>query len=138
MDEPQVEIPWMDGPMPVSEAVEAVAQASMEDSRELDTLQSEIEGDGVDPDESERGDVEELRADLDELGERVSHLESTSGVDCPSCEAADSVMKSGVAAAVFVRNGRLSENNVAALNEAPFVCVECMTAFAPHGDESAE
>jgi len=140
MDEPDVELPWVDDPVPVSEAVEIVARASMEDSRELTALREQVEGDGasVDADDGESGSEEgDTRSGDDELGDEVDHLrtrvnalESSSGIECPNC-GADGVMKAGVAAAVFVKERRLSEANVAALDEAPLVCVECMTAFAP-------
>jgi len=139
MDEPDVELPWMEDPVPVSEAVEIVARASMEDSRELTALREQIEGNGasVDTDEDEPGGQEDdsgsgddLREEVDRLRRRVDYLESSSGIECPNC-GDDGVMKAGVAAAVFVEEGRLTDANVAALDEAPLVCAECMTAFAP-------
>lgn len=139
MDEPDVELPWMDDPVPVSEAIEIVARASMEDSQELTALREQVEGDGasVDADERESGSEgddgqsgDDHRGEIDQLRTRVDALESSSGIKCPNC-GADGVMKAGVAAAVFVKERRLSEANVAALDEAPLVCTECMTAFAP-------
>lgn len=139
MDEPDVELPWMDDPVPVSEAVEIVARASMEDSQELTALRERVEGNGasVETDEkepeSESDDTrsgDDLEEKVDQLRTRVDALESSSGIECPNC-GADGVMKAGVAAAVFVKERRLSEANVAALDETPLVCVECMTAFAP-------
>lgn len=139
MDEPDVELPWMDDPVPVSEAIEIVARASMEDSQELTALREQVEGDGasVDADEGESGggkddgpSGDDHRDEIDQLRTRVDALESSSGIECPNC-GADGVMKAGVAAAVFVKERRLSEANVAALDEAPLVCTECMTAFAP-------
>lgn len=133
MDEPDVELPWMDDAVPVSEAVEIVARASMEDARELTALRERVEGDGASV-ETEAGESnrehDDLRKQIDRLRTRVNHLESSAGVECPNC-GADGVMKAGVAAAVFVKERRLSEANVAALDEAPLVCVECMTAFTP-------
>lgn len=138
MDEPDVELPWMDDPVPVSEAVEIVARASMEDSRELTALREQVEGDGASVETEGKpgsegedgGSTDDLRDEMNQLRMRVDALESSSGIECPNC-GADGVMKAGVAAAVFVKERRLSEANVAALDEAPLVCVECMTAFAP-------
>jgi len=139
MDEPDVELPWMDDSVPVSEAIEIVARASMEDSQELTALRERVEENGasIEADEgagSAGGDPrsgdDELEEEIDQLRTRVDALESSSGIECPNC-GADGVMKAGVAAAVFVKERRLSEANVAALDEAPLVCVECMTAFAP-------
>jgi DNA repair exonuclease SbcCD ATPase subunit len=166
MDEPEVELPWMDDRLPVSEAVEVIAQASEEDSKELASLREQVEGDGT-TDEDLRAELDEIRTELDEirserrdvedadaeavtgaetetaaadetaeiddLRARMSHLESSAGVECPSCGSGDEVLKTGVAAAVFVRERRLSETNVAALDESPLVCIDCMTAFTPHG-----
>jgi|GEM_PF-6011434 len=140
MNEPDVELPWMDEPVPLSEAIEIVARASMEDSQELTALREQVERDGASvelDDGSSTGDrddteetVDELRDEIDRLRTRVDYLESSSGIECPNC-GADGVMKAGVAAAVFVEEGRLTDTNVAALDEAPLVCAECMTAFAP-------
>ncbi|HMB49283.1 MAG TPA: hypothetical protein VKM69_01355 [Natronoarchaeum rubrum] len=140
MTDPDVELPWMDEPIPLSEAIEIVARASMEDSRELAALRERVEDDGASVEldderaESERDDareaVDELRDEVKRLRTRVDSLESSADVECPNC-GADGVMKAGVAAAVFAEEGRLSEANVAALDEAPLVCTECMTAFAP-------
>lgn len=87
MDEPEAQLPWIDDPLPVSEAVEAVAHASMEDSREIEAIREQFDGagesDGVsdlqaDVDElRERLDVEDdgMRDDVDELAERLDELE---------------------------------------------------------------
>lgn len=132
MEEPEVELPWMDDRLPVSEAVEIVARASMEDSQELTALREQIEGDGASIEgdaESDADDLDQLRSEVDDLRTRVDTLESSADVECPNC-GADGVLKAGVAAAVLARERRLSETNVAALDEAPLVCMECMTAFS--------
>lgn len=141
-----VEIPWMDEPLPVGEAVEVVAQAFNEEADDAEALEDRIERlEGrLDEMESQFDDLEGQVADSDEsaessdLTERVEALErcvdvSNDGttVTCPSCESDEQVLKSGVAAAVLVRKEALSDNNVGALNEESHLCLSCRTAFTP-------
>lgn len=155
MGETEVEIPWMDEPLPVAEAVEVVAQAFNEDADETEELEDRIERlEGRLDDlegrvESEAGDAESETdtdtdadadtddADSDLIG-RVETLErcvdlSNDGtqVTCPSCESGDDVLKDGVAAAVLVRRGSLSDKNVGALNQESHLCLSCRKAFTP-------
>lgn len=150
MGETEVEIPWMDEPLPVAEAVEVVAQAFNEDADETEELEDRIERlEGRLDDlegrvESGTGDAEgetdtdtDADADSDLIG-RVETLErcvdlSNDGtqVTCPSCESGDDVLKDGVAAAVLVRRGSLSDKNVGALNQESHICLSCRKAFTP-------
>lgn len=155
MGETEVEIPWMDEPLPVGEAVEVVARAFNEDADEteeledrierlegrLDDLEGQVESEGDDA-ESETDSETETDAetgDVDsELPERVETLErcvdlsnDATQVTCPSCESGDDVLKDGVAAAVLVRRGSLSDKNVGALNQESHLCLSCRKAFTP-------
>lgn len=152
-----VEIPWMDEPLPVGEAVEVVAQAFNEEADDAEALEDRIERlEGrLDEMESRVDDLDERAAESDDsdaessdLTGRVETLErcvdvSNDGttVTCPSCGSDEQVLKSGVAAAVLVRKEALSDNNVGALNEESHLCLSCRTAFTPcevGGDDDHE
>ncbi len=107
MDEPEVELPWIDEPMPVSEAVELLGRTTEDDAETLNERLSDLQG-------------------------RVDDLEDGTDATCPYCEKGDDVLKSGVAAGKLADEGSLSEANVAALNRYSHVCMECRKAFTPH------
>lgn len=102
MSDETVELPWLDEPVELSEAVEAIGRASQEDSERIDALE-----------------------------DRTETLTNASGVTCPSCGESDEVLKASVAAAQFVREGSLSETNVQALNQNSHVCLACEQSFTP-------
>lgn len=155
MGETEVEIPWMDEPLPVAEAVEVVAQAFNEDADEteeledrierlegrLDDLEGRVESGGDAESETDSDSDAEADADADtdsELSGRVETLErcvdlsnDATQVECPSCESSDDVLKDGVAAAVLVRRGSLSDKNVGAINQESHLCLSCRKAFTP-------
>ena len=108
MSEPEARLPWMEEPLPIEDAVEALAQTSEEDAEEVEHLEERI-------------------ADLEA---RLAALEDGTGVECPSCEDGE-VLKSGVGAAKLVREGSLSESNVEALNQESHVCLDCGESFTP-------
>lgn len=143
MGETEVEIPWMDEPLPVGEAVEVVAQAFNEDADETEELEDRVERVEGRLDDLE-GQVEsgadaDAETDADsELSDRVETLErcvdlsnDATQVTCPSCGSSDDVLKDGVAAAVLVRRGSLSDKNVGALNQESHLCLSCRKAFTP-------
>ena len=163
MGETEVEIPWMDEPLPVDEAVEVVAQAFNEDADETEELEDRVErlegrlddlegrvesedgegesGTGTDTDtetdtdtdtSTETGDADSELSDRIEALERCVDLSNdATQVACPSCESSDDVLKDGVAAAVLVRRGALSDKNVGALNQESHLCLSCRKAFTP-------
>lgn len=151
MGETEVEIPWMDEPLPVAEAVEVVAQAFNEDADEteeledrierlegrLDDIEGKVESEDIDAESETDTEAETGEADS-ELSDRVETLErcvdlsnDATQVSCPSCESSDDVLKDGVAAAVLVRRGSLSDKNVGALNQESHLCLSCRKAFTP-------
>lgn len=113
MSESEVELPWMDEPLDLDEAIEAVARASQEDAVEY----------------------EEIQAAVETLKRRVTALENATTVECPSCERADEVLKSGVAAGKLARDGSLSDANIDALNQTSHVCLDCGESFTPSFEE---
>lgn len=153
MGETEVEIPWMDEPLPVAEAVEVVAQAFNEDADEteeledrierlegrLDDLEGRVESEDADAETETDTDTGTDTGDADSgLSDRVETLErcvdlsnDATQVTCPSCESGDDVLKDGVAAAVLVRRGSLSDKNVGALNQESHLCLSCRKAFTP-------
>lgn len=150
MGETEVEIPWMDEPLPVAEAVEVVAQAFNEDADETEELEDRIERlegrlddlegqvESADDDAESESDAESDTDADSGLSERVETLErcvdlsnDATQVTCPSCESSDDVLKDGVAAAVLVRRGSLSDKNVGALNQESHLCLSCRKAFTP-------
>ena len=155
MGEMEVEIPWMDEPLPVDEAVEVVAQAFNEDADEteeledrvervegrLDDLEGRVESGAADESEADADSESDADADTDadsELSDRVETLErcvdlsnDATQVSCPSCGSSDDVLKDGVAAAVLVRRGSLSDKNIGALNQESHLCLSCRKAFTP-------
>lgn len=150
-----VEIPWMDEPLAVDEAVEVVAQAFNEEADDAEALTDRIERLEGRLDEME-SQIDEMESRIDgsdgggesDLTDRVETLErcveaSNDGttVTCPSCGSGDQVLKSGVAAAVLVRKEALSDGNVGALNEESHLCLSCRKGFTPcevGGDDDYE
>lgn len=110
-EQPDVELPWLDEPMPISEAVETLAYATQDDA-------------------------EALEAQLDDVRERVAALENAGELTCPNCGSDEDVLKAGVAAARLADQGALSENNVDALNQYSHLCLSCRNAFTPHESDS--
>lgn len=113
MAEEEVEIPWLAEPVPLAEAVEALARAMDEDA------DAQVD----------------LREHVEEVERRVGALEDGSSVTCSSCGRDDEVLKAGVAAARFADEGVLSEANVRALNRESHVCLACHEAFTPHVED---
>lgn len=113
MTEQEVDIPWLSEPLPLAEAVEAIARAMDEDANEQVDLREHVEA----------------------IDRRIGALEDASAVECPSCGRADDVLKAGIAAAKFADEGVLSAANVRALNEESHVCLSCHEAFTPEGAE---
>lgn len=124
--EEQVEIPWLSEPLPLAEAVEAVARVIDEDVNQGTDLGEDV----ADLD----GRAEDLDRRVGRLERHVEALEDGSTVACPSCGRTDDVLKAGVAAARFVEEGALSAANVRALNEESHVCLECQEAFTPDAE----
>ena len=149
MGETQVRLPWMEEPIPLDEAVEAVAQVSNEDADDTEMLADRVEelsdrmeeiDDRVDTlsDGAEASESAEAVEEESGVSERVETLErcvetanDATGVECPDCEEVDDVLKSGVAAAVLVQRDALSEKNVQALNQESHLCLSCKKAFTP-------
>ena len=105
----RVELPWLDEPVELAEAVELVAQAGEDDGQAI-------------------RDVAER---IDYLERRVGTLVDASSVECPSCGATDPVSKAGVGAAQLAARDALSDANVAALNSESHVCIDCAQSFTP-------
>ena len=125
--EERVEIPWLDEPLSLAEAVEAVARVVDEDVNERTDRAEDVD------------DLDRRVGDLDgrvgRLERHVEALEDGSTVACPSCGRSDEVLKAGVAAAQFADKGALSAANVQALNEESHVCLDCHEAFTPKADD---
>lgn len=125
--EERVEIPWLDEPLPLAEAVEAVARVIDEDVNQGTDRAEDVD------------DLDRRVGDLDgrigSLERHVEALEDGSTVACPSCGRADEVLKAGVAAARFVEEGALSAANVRALNEESHVCLDCYESFTPDTED---
>lgn len=105
----QVELPWLDEPVELGEAVELVAQAGEDDEQSIRALEERV----------------------DYLERRVDTLVDSSAIECPSCGDTDGVHKAGVGAAKLATSDALSDANVAALNSASHVCLDCRESFTP-------
>ncbi|MEM4781707.1 MAG: hypothetical protein QXG03_09140 [Halalkalicoccus sp.] len=109
MSTDDITLPWIDEPMDVEEAVEALAQASVDDGEHLEELEDRIE----------------------RLEHRVGGLVDGSSIECPECESVESVYKAGVGAARLANDGNLSEKSADALNKESHVCLDCRESFTP-------
>ncbi|WP_232702616.1 hypothetical protein [Halobacterium wangiae] len=107
-----VQLPWIDEPVELSEAVELIAQADNDDD---DT-------------------IKKLRSRVKQLERRTAGLEDGSSVSCPSCGSSDQVYKAGVGAALLASRDSLSESSAKALNQDSHVCLDCRKGFTPHAD----
>lgn len=107
-----VDVPWIDEPVELSEAVEMIAQA----------------------DEDDEDAIKDLADRVDRLERRIGALEDGSSIECPSCESEESVYKSGVGAAKLASKDALSDANADALNSESHVCIDCGEAFTPTFD----
>lgn len=105
----RVELPWLEEPVEILEAVELVAQAGASDAEEIQDVKEHVET----------------------LERRVGTLADSSSVECPSCDSEESVSKAGVGAAQLATKDALSETNVKALNSESHVCLDCRNAFTP-------
>jgi len=106
----QVELPWLDEPVELAEAVEMVAQADEDDEQALRKLEDRV----------------------DYLERRVDTLVDASTVACPSCDGTEDVYKAGIGAAKLATKDALDEANVAALNSESHVCLDCRQSFTPN------
>ncbi len=106
----EVELPWLDEPVELAEAVELIAQA----------------------DEDDEQTIQEVRSRVEQLQRRVGNLEDSSEIDCPSCGGKEDVAKAGVGAAKLAAKDALSEANMNALNSESHVCLECRESFTPN------
>ena len=145
MGETQVQLPWMEEPIPLDEAVEAVAQVSNEDADDTEMLADRVEelsdrmeeiDDRVDTlsdgaETSESTEESERAGRVETLEQCVETANDATGVECPNCEEGNDVLKSGVAAAVLVQRDALSDKNVQALNQESHLCLSCKKAFTP-------
>ncbi|QLD90569.1 hypothetical protein HWV07_16615 [Natronomonas salina] len=107
-----VDLPWVDEPVELAEAVEMIARA----------------------DEEDEDVIEDVSARVDKLQRRIERLEDGSDAECPSCGSADDVYKSGIGAAKLASKGALSEKNATALNRESHVCLDCRESFTPSPD----
>lgn len=107
-----VDVPWIDEPVALPEAVEMVARADQDDEEVIQELSDRVE----------------------ELSERVERLEDGSTVSCPNCGESDDVYKAGVGAALLANDGELGEKNATALNRDSHVCLDCRKGFTPSAD----
>ncbi len=108
----EVTVPWIDEPLELTEAVEAVAGASEDDRERLQQLENR----------------------LDRFERRIGTLEDASAVACPSCGSNEEVYKSGIGAAKLASDGSLSDASADALNSESHVCLNCQEAFTPTFD----
>lgn len=148
MEDSQTQLPWLDEPLPLDEAVETLAHAYNEEAEDTDALHERIDDiserlEGLEQQVDElEGQVEASDGDSESapegIRERVEHLEqcvatSNDATDatCPDCEEDDQVLKAGVAAAVLLENDALSDTNVEALNQESHLCLSCRKAFTP-------
>lgn len=106
----EVKLPWLDEPVELAEAVELIAQA----------------------DEDDEQTIQDVRNRVEQLERRVSNLEDSSEIECPSCESKEDVAKAGVGAAKLATKDALSEANMNALNSESHVCLECRESFTPN------
>lgn len=104
-----VTVPWIDEPLELEEAIEAIAGASEDDQEQLERLENR----------------------LDRIERRIEALEDGSAVTCPSCGSDEAVYTSGVGAAKLASDGSLSDANADALNGESHVCLDCREAFTP-------
>lgn len=107
-----VDLPWVDEPVELAEAVEMIARADQDDE--------EV--------------VQDVSARVEELSQRVERLADGSSVSCPNCGETDAVYTAGVGAALLANDGDLNETNAAALNRDSHVCLDCRMAFTPSAD----
>jgi len=107
-----VELPWVDEPVELAEAVEMIARADQADEDAIESVTDRVE----------------------RLERRVSGLEDGSDAECPSCGSADEVCKSGVGAARLAAQDALSDKNADALNRESHVCLDCRESFTPSGE----
>lgn len=107
-----VDLPWIDEPVELSEAVEMIARADEEDDDAVSDVADRV----------------------DRLERRVDGLEDGSSIECPTCGAADDVYTAGVGAALLANEGNLDDDNAAALNRSSHVCLDCRRAFTPAAD----
>lgn len=105
----KVNVPWIDEPVELSEAVEMIAQA----------------------DEDDEDAIQDLAARVDRLERRIANLEDGSSIECPSCGNEQGVYKSGVGAAILASLDALSDANADALNKDSHVCIDCRRSFTP-------
>ena len=105
-----VELPWMDEPVALSEAVELVARAGQDDEEVIRSVADRVA----------------------ELERRVAGLEDGTTVECPACGNDDEVFKAGVGAAKLASQDALDDANADALNGESHVCLDCREAFTPH------
>ena len=106
-----VELPWVDEPVELAEAVEMIARA----------------------DEADEDAIEKVSDRVERLERRVQGLEDGSNAECPSCGSTDEVFKAGVGAAKLASQDALSEKNADALNRESHVCLDCRESFTPSG-----
>ena len=107
-----VELPWLDEPVELAEAVEMIARADEADEDAIETVSERVE----------------------QLERRVDALEDGTGVECPACGETGDVYKSGVGAARLANQDALDEENAQALNGESHVCLGCRTSFTPARD----
>ena len=105
----QIDLPWLEDPVELTEAVELIAQA----------------------DEDDEQTIQEVKEHVERLERRVETLVDSSAVECPSCGSSEDVYKAGVGAAKLVTMDALSEKNVDALNSESHVCLDCRESFTP-------
>ena len=144
MEKTEVQLPWIDEPIPLDEAIEAVAQVSNEEADDTEMLVDRVEelsermdelSDRVETlSDSDGGEADEQSG----MSERVETIErcietsnDSTGVTCPSCEEDGESLKSGIAAAVLLRRDALSDKNIRTLNQESHICLSCKTAFTP-------
>jgi hypothetical protein len=106
-----VELPWVDEPVELAEAVEMIARA----------------------DEADEDVIEAVTDRVERLERRVAGLEDGTGVECPNCGGTDDVYKAGIGAARLASQGALDDENARALNGESHVCLECRKSFTPTG-----
>ncbi len=109
MSEQVVELPWLEEPVDIAEAVELIAQA----------------------DEADEETIQEVTARVENLDRRITSLEDGHSIECPSCGSAEEVYKAGVGAAKLVTKDALSDTNLDALNRESHVCLTCRETFTP-------
>ncbi len=116
MSQSDIELPWIEEPVDVPEAVELVAHAGYHDEAVL----------------------EEMRERIERLETWIGALTDGTSVACPACNNAEQVFTVGVGAAVLANEGNLTDANAEALNVESHVCLECQEAFTPDIDDNAQ